>query len=95
MLCQCYFYVPETGLEPVRLAPGEFKSPMSTNSITPAGVRPEPESNRCMAALQAAALPLRHRAMSGYSILYTIDGWEATVLCNMRRLYFHTAVHRA
>ena len=55
------FEVPEGGLEPPRLIqPTDFKSVMSTNSITRAQylVRRRPDSNRRMAVLQTD--PLDH-----------------------------------
>ena len=35
--CAAFNLVPEAGLEPARLAAGDFESPASTNFTTPAG----------------------------------------------------------
>ena len=52
-------FVPGAGLEPARLIqPTDFKSVMSTNSITRALLRRRPDSNRRIAVLQTD--PLDH-----------------------------------
>ncbi len=61
--------VPEGGLEPPRLIqPTDFKSVMSTNSITRAHMlRRRPDSNRRMAVLQTD--PLDHLGTTPYKFL--------------------------
>lgn len=71
-------YVPEVGLEPTRLAAGDFKSPMSTISSLGQNyfpirkiLRRGRELNPRMAVLQTAALPLRHHATL-YLVVFTL-----------------------
>ena len=62
--------VPRTGLEPVRArSPGDFKSPMSTNSITPAplGLKNRQSLNSCQESK-------KNRLVSGKPAGFKIGG---------------------